>query len=91
MNGKYFQMCGSSYLSPPVDVGEGVEHLRGDLCDHLLRVGGALGEVRQHVRPGQRVELEHRHLGGLEGVEQGHLFEKGKKTILIDVSFLIKP
>ena len=68
-----------SYLSPPMDVGERVEHLRGDLGDHLFGVGGALGEVRQHVRPGERVELEHRHLGGLEGVEQGHLFEMSKK------------
>ena len=62
-----------------MDVGEGVEDLRGDLGDHLFGVGGPLGEVRQHVRPRQRVELEHRHLGRLEGVEQGHLLRREER------------
>ena len=66
-----------------MDVGERVEHLRRDLRHHLLGVSGAFREVRQHVRAGQRVELEHRHLGRLEGVEQGHLCGGGGSCITL--------
>ena len=57
----------------PLDVVQGVQDLRGDLGDHLLGVGGLLGQVADHIGAGQGVEQQHAHFVRLVGFTQANL------------------